>query len=566
MRGSPLGTPVADDYAFLARLRFQHPLDLFDSMGASYYWRPLSRQLYFSLVGPWLLAAPWGAALLHGVLMLGTAAVLYRAARRLTTGPIACAIALLPLLAESTRVLLDWPSAGQHVLAMFLVVLAIERALAGDRFGAPLAALGALLSHEASFPVLFTLPIIAGLRTRSWGSAGRWGGLAAAVALVWVGGYAIALGHGVELPAGALPERAWGGWTRVAGLAARATLNLEDLGARVRGPLVVGYGVLGVATALLVLRRAARRAMARAIPVIGVALLWFVLGVTPLAALLPDWNAWRASLPALGLGVAITVLLASAHPALAGAFVALRLAALLAAPVVPTFVAKQPPRTVSDFSLPRLVRLQRIVDAAGRALRARHDSLPAHGVVRYWQVPRIAEVAFHGSDAVRVWYADSTLQWASFGGLAGIREPRVAVVEFDPPRSPLASAIDLDAVQLFTQAVEASLAQRFGEADSLYLVAGRKQTPLSGPFHASVARNRALIALAMGELGRADSLNRVDLELAGESASTWTMEAALALARGNADEGRRALAYALRFDPDYEPAKVLASRFPGSAP
>src|SRR6185503_16509701 len=48
-RGAPLGTPVADDFAFLYRLGFQHPLDPFDSMGATYYWRPLSRQAWFSL-------------------------------------------------------------------------------------------------------------------------------------------------------------------------------------------------------------------------------------------------------------------------------------------------------------------------------------------------------------------------------------------------------------------------------------------------------------------------------------------------------------------------------------
>src|SRR5439155_20001488 len=48
-RGFTPGAAVADDYGFLFRHRFQHPLDLFDSMGARYYWRPLSRQGYFSL-------------------------------------------------------------------------------------------------------------------------------------------------------------------------------------------------------------------------------------------------------------------------------------------------------------------------------------------------------------------------------------------------------------------------------------------------------------------------------------------------------------------------------------
>src|SRR5262245_11911684 len=52
-RGGSLGAAVADDYSFLHRLLFEKPLDPFDSMGATFYWRPVSRQLYFSLVGPW---------------------------------------------------------------------------------------------------------------------------------------------------------------------------------------------------------------------------------------------------------------------------------------------------------------------------------------------------------------------------------------------------------------------------------------------------------------------------------------------------------------------------------
>ena len=110
-----LGTAVADDYAFLANLTFQHPLDWLDSMGATFYWRPMSRQLYFSLVGPWLLQAPWLAATLHAALLALQALLLFRIARRFAPAPVAAAVAAFPLVSEQARVLLAWPSTFQDL-------------------------------------------------------------------------------------------------------------------------------------------------------------------------------------------------------------------------------------------------------------------------------------------------------------------------------------------------------------------------------------------------------------------------------------------------------------------
>ena len=72
---------MADDYILLSSLASGRSLDFFSPMGAAYYWRPVSRQLYFLLVGPWLLRAPWLAPLLAALLLLALYAVLYRLAR-----------------------------------------------------------------------------------------------------------------------------------------------------------------------------------------------------------------------------------------------------------------------------------------------------------------------------------------------------------------------------------------------------------------------------------------------------------------------------------------------------
>jgi hypothetical protein len=198
------------------------------------------------------------------------------------------------------------------------------------------------------------------------------------------------------------------------------------------------------------------------------------------------------------------------------------------------------------------------VDAARRALLASHDSLPAHGVVRYWAIPRLAEVAFHGSDAVRVWYADSTLAWDLFTGMRGFRLPRAALVEFDLRRPPLSAVVDPDAMRIYGHAVDEHGAERYARADSLYQVASGLQARKSGPFQASLVRNRALIAIANGNLRLGDSLNRVDLDLGGESGGTWTATAAIAYMRGDTVPARRALARALAMDPNHEGAKELA--------
>ena len=528
-------------------------------MGAAYYWRPLSRQLYFSLVGPWLLAAPWGAVLLNALLLTGTAALLYRGALKLSTRPVACAVALVPVLAEGSRVLLDWPSASQHALAMFFTVLALERALARDRIGAPVATLAALLSHEASFPVLVVLPVAAGLAARSAREAARFGALAAAVAIAWAAGYMIAIRHGVALPTGTDIGSLAGGWPRVAGSGIRAALNLEDLDVAATETVTAGYVLLGIAALGFLVRRAARLDTWRALPVVVLGLAWFMLGVTPLAAL-PDWNAWRASIPALAFAAAATVFLSAAHPALAFGFAALRLFALVIAPPAPMKVEKLPPFTTSHFSFPSLTRLQRVVDETRRVMVARHDTLPSHAVVRYWSIPNISEVAFHGSDALRVWYRDSTLVWDRFAGLAGIRTPPAALVEFDCMRPPLAAVVDHEAMRLFIEAAQHQLAGRLDIADMLYLAASRAEPRKVCPFQAAMARNRAVIAISYGKLALADSLNRVDLELMGEGPATWTATAGIAFARGDSAAGRRALSQAFLWDPNYQGAKELEAR------
>src|SRR5262249_30679472 len=81
-RQAPLGTPICDDYRFLAALRFDHPLDWLGSMGAAFYWRPIARQAYYALLGPTMFAAPGVSIALHALLFLAVFALAWDVARR----------------------------------------------------------------------------------------------------------------------------------------------------------------------------------------------------------------------------------------------------------------------------------------------------------------------------------------------------------------------------------------------------------------------------------------------------------------------------------------------------
>jgi len=76
-------------------------------------------------------------------------------------------------------------------------------------------------------------------------------------------------------------------------------------------------------------------------------------------------------------------------------------------------------------------------------------------------------------------------------------------------------------------------ATSMGEADTLLGAAFRAQPVISEPFYASLAYNQARVALALGDLRRADSLSWLDLKWAGASGRYHTVVARVAAARGD---------------------------------
>ena len=531
-------------------------------MGSPYYWRPLGRQLYFSLLGDVMVERPWIPAAIHAALFVALALVLYRIGRRRFAPPIAACLASFPLLGEPARFLLGWPSGVENLLALVSVALAVHETLAGRLLTAGLAALAGVLSHEAASLVLPLLPALAWWRTRRLPEALPWAGVVLAVGGVEAIGHAIARTHGMGMPSDAVTQVPWSTWPVIVSQALAAQLNLEDAGDRTRLVFGSGYAVLFAMGLVLALRRGARGRLRQAGPALVAGLVWFAAGLLPLLWVWPDWNGWRTTMPGLGLAVAVTGLLGLAWAPLAAAFVALRLAALLVAPAAPATVATVAPASVSQFSFPRLARLQRTVESTRRALRVGAPRLPRGATVRYWGLPQLTEFGFETALAARVWYGDSTLAWGALGGASGVRAD--AVIEFVRDQPWPARVVEPHAMRLLADALEARQSGRAATAESLMARAMEAQPGPGGPFRASVLQNRSRLAHDRGDRARADSLNRICLDINPDYADAWALEAILALERGDRATAiaavRRCLALEPRHDEGLRIAEALGGR------
>ncbi len=547
LRGAPLGVPVADDFEFLRRALLPGGGGLLDSMGASYYWRPLSRQLWFPLVGPLLLVAPGVVAAIHLALLAALAFVLARIARRWLPAPGAALVGAAVLATEPARVLVTWPSGDQHLLATLGLALAAHEVLAGRRVTAALAALAAALAHELG-ALAFGFVAMGGLVRRRGRSAALDVALGVALFVAWGAGYRAALAHGVQLPAGGV----FGGaarWFEAARLGSWAAFDAETLPEDAGRVVLLLTNLLALGAVGLLVAASRRAALREVAWPAGLALAIGWAGLLPLASLLPDWNAWRAFVPAVALVFAFTLLATRAHLALGVALVAVRLVAMGFAAPAPA-VRGNPPRTVSDLSFARLTRVQRVVAASGavvRATRFRHT----HRIF-YLGLPEMTINGFRGAQAVRVWTRDTSATFRAFAREAG-PDSADLVLGYDVRRGhPLAMALDPGAHALWLRAQDAADAGDYARARTLYLAARAKQVPECPSLTAKVMQNLSVFAIADGDDAAADSLNRIAVDVRGQSPESYAIDGLIAARRGRFARAREAVGRSLRLSPGNE--------------
>ncbi len=546
LRGAPLGTPVADDFEFLRRLQLPGPPGLLDSMGATYYWRPLSRQVWFTLMAPLLSAAPWAVAVIHVAILALTAGLLARIARRVVPWPAAALVAAAVIASEPARVLVAWPSGSQHLLAALGIVLTTHEVLSGRRWTAALAACGAALSHDLgalAFVVLGAGGLLRREGRRAWMDAA----LAAVLAALWLAGYRAALAHGVQLPAGGLAKLA-GAWPAALRLGLKAGVNVETLPALYAGPLRAVTAILFVLAIALLVRSALANRERAATAMVAASLLIALLGFAALAPLLPDWNAWRAWVPVVALAFAMSLAAARAHLALGLALVALRVAALAGAEPARR-VTGDPPPAVSDLSFARLARMQKVVAATGPLVRA-----APHG--RNWKVvylglPEMATNGFRRDAAVQVWSRDTSTRFIAYENDGVAFDSTDLAISYDTrPGRRLAFPLSVEARRDWRLGIAAMSRNDESGARDLFARALAAQQPESPSMVANVLLNLAIRDVARGELRSADSLSRRMYEVRGTTPEQLALDALIAISRGRLDQGRQLVGMSLRMNPN----------------
>jgi hypothetical protein len=560
LRGGMPGSPAADDYDYLYALRFEQPLDPWGPMGSVWYWRPLSRQAYFALFGSAFFEAPLVVAAFHGALLVALFALAYRVARRAFPPLGAASIAAFPLLAEPTRALVAWPTGAQPLLAMVLIALAVHEA-AARRVGMAVAALAAaLLCHEQAILAAPAVPLVVAFASREARDRRRALAATALVVALYAGARALAATHGAGLPARSGLGAALAAAPAVFGRSLAAQL---DVVAGASGPralvapaLALIVAVAGVA---FVVRADARARLRRAAPALAAGLAWFVLGIVPLAFAAELWTPRHTALPGLGLGLLAAGLLACAAPALAAAFTAIRLVALLLMPAASTTVPAVIEAESTPLSYLHVTRLQRTAESARRVLTAGRPTLPPGTDVRYWSLPTQTQVAFAGPRAVRTWYGDSTLTWSFWQRTGEVERARsgTPVLGFNVEVPDPAVLMQPAAVLAYEEGMAAWTAGDPERAEIAFERAARAQSPIHGNFANEIVRFLARLAYIRGDSARADSLAEVDRAYAGESPTYLAMKALIALQKGDAIGARDFAERALRLRPDEADARMV---------
>ena len=188
-RGNPRAEPFAEDFDFLRRAILEGGGSWFDGGGSLAFWRPVSHQLYYQLLGNLVLDHPARVAAIHMALLALSALLLYRVFRREWSGPLAAAAASFPLLAESTRTLICWPSHFVDLGVFVFIVLAVHETAHRRAWSAVPAMFAALLCKELAVVGVLLLPFLPGVFTGDRRARMRWIAISAAVVAIWAVAY-----------------------------------------------------------------------------------------------------------------------------------------------------------------------------------------------------------------------------------------------------------------------------------------------------------------------------------------------------------------------------------------
>ena len=123
-----------------------------------------------------------------------------------------------------------------------------------------------------------------------------------------------------------------------------------------------------------------------------------------------------------------------------------------------------------------------------------------------------------------------------------------------------------EAVRAYQDAIRAWDAGDLARADASFLDAVRAQRPPVDNFENESIRLMARLALARGNLLRADSLNQADFRMSGATPTYFGMAAQLALAAGDSARARQAAERCLRLRSNDEEGRMVMRALEGGGP
>ena len=573
--GAPLGEPAAEDFDMLRRALLEHAHSLFDGGGSVAFWRPGAFQIYFAALGDLILTHPRLVAALHVALLAVGALLLYRVLRASWSGPMAAAAASFPLLAESTRTVIAWPSLFGDLGAFLFSMLALHEATRRRLWSALPALLAALLCKEVACVTAVLLPFVPGLASRPGGERRRWLLGSGAVLVIWAAAYSwvraragLELPHGLErdaaLLATPLDQRFW--WAGSNSLRA-----IFSLSARLGRWDWAAAGEIALFAAAVVLAfafdRGARERVRRQVPWIAWGAAWFALAAAALVPIFPLWAPGRSQFASVGLGVAVVAALAATRPALVAALVAGRLGLLLLAAPAVSWITPEPEERGAFIDFARVTRLQRLMEATRHALRSRYPALPRGARVGFHSLPIAAEYAYGGAHAVQVWYRDTTLRWVPYADFrADSMQSVVTLIEYQPEPPDQVVLLDPDAVRGHLLGVSLLQQGRWSEAlGTLSRADSAQRDRAARIFLGDLAGRRAYCLAALGRFDEADLEAHRALR-----ASALDVGARFVIAADHVVKHERAAALAqldtlLAMNPGYDDAVRLRAQLIGAA-
>lgn len=506
-----MGEAVAEDFDFLNRALLQGMGTLLDGGGSEAFWRPVPHQLYYAGLGRLIVGHPGAVATLHVLLLALGALLLYRTLRLAWSGPLAAAAASFPLLAESTRTLVSWPSQFVDVGLFLFSALALHEASRRRLPTSLLALLAALLCKELAVVTAALLPLMPSPDARGRGERLRWGLAVGALVAVWAAVY-LAVRHaaGLSLPHHLESDVALRATPLAARLAwalrgsAKAIMSLDlAAGPRDAWAAVAVLALLALGLGLSLRSRGAGLRLRRVLPWSAWGLAWFLAASAVLGTIFPIWQPNRSQFGSVGLGIAAVALLYAARPWLAAVLLATRLAFFVLSPGPALTVSTEPPATGAFLDFPHLSRLQRLMREVRVTLKRRFPVVPHGTRVVQHNLPHAAEYAFGGDRALRVWYRDSTLQWERFEAFrADPAMVTATIVEFQPGRAQEIALVDPAAMRAQLEGYRLLAGGRWAESVAMLDRADALQRdPLAVVFRAYDASRRAL---CLGQLGRLD--------------------------------------------------------------